>query len=66
MEKLTRIMLCVSSIFALIMAGLCFYAGAADSMWYGLGALCLLVAVWFGISFVKSTKEAKEKDKKQK
>lgn len=59
-------MLCVSAIFALIMAGLCIYAGAADPIWYGLGALCILVAVWFGLSFLKSTKEAKKKQDEKK
>lgn len=62
MEKLTRIMLCVSAVFALVMAGLCVYAAQADSMWYIIGLLCLFVAVWFGYSFFRSSKDAKNRD----
>ncbi len=63
MEKLTRIMLCVSAIFALVMAGLCVYAAQADSMWYMIGMLCLFVAIWFGYSFFRSGKDDRDKDK---
>ena len=62
MEKLTRIMLCVSAVFALVMAGLCVYAAQADSMWYIIGLLCLFVAVWFGYSFFKGSKDTKKRD----
>ena len=62
MEKLTRIMLCVSAIFALVMAGLSIYAAQVDSKWYFLSLLCLFVAVWFGISFIKSGKKKDDKE----
>ena len=61
MEKLTRILLLVSAVFALFIAGLAVYAGTADSKWYGVAVLCVFVTIWFTISFVKSTKEAKRK-----
>lgn len=57
MEKLTRIMLCVSAVFALLMAGLGVYAAQADPKWYIISLLCLFVAVWFGVSFFKSGKK---------
>ncbi len=63
MEKMTRIMLCVSAVFGLVMAGLCFYAAQADTMWYLIGLLCLFVSVWFGYSFFRSGKDDKDKDK---
>jgi threonine/homoserine/homoserine lactone efflux protein len=63
MEKLTRIMLCVSAVFALIMAGLSIYAAQADSKWYMISLLCLFVAVWFGYSFFRSSKDRDNQDK---
>ena len=62
-EKLMKIMLCVSAFACIVLCGVCVWLAVAlpDASWYFVAILLLLVAVWFSISAYKAIKGKKEK-----
>ena len=58
--KLTKIMLCISSLSCLICMGVCIYIATVEPAWYVGAMLFLLAAFWFGYSAYRSFKDEKK------
>ena len=61
-EKLMKIMLCVSALVCIVLCAVCVWLAIAvpDVSWYLWALLLAFVAIWFSISAYKAIKGKKE------